>query len=92
MPASTWSRVTPGLSPAATSRAGLGGKRIPALGFAARLAIFLRQRVVGMDLDAEFFAGKDDLDQKRRAASTARGRQAEPGEIAAKSWPSDLPA
>ena len=45
-------------------RAWLSIKSVPALGLAARLAVLVRHVVIGMHLDAEFFAGKDYLDQQ----------------------------
>ena len=72
---STCSIVVPGLSPAATCRARLGSQRIPALGFAARLAILLRHRIVGMHLHAQLFSRKDHLDQQRRVCRRRAGAE-----------------
>ena len=54
-----------GLETCGDLRPGFGRQRVPALGLSAGLAIFLCQTVVGVNLDAELFAGKDDLDEQR---------------------------
>ena len=56
----------PGLEADSDLGAGLCGKSIPALGFASRLAVFLRHFVVGMHLNAELVVGKKNLDEQRR--------------------------
>jgi len=49
------------------TRPGLCRQRIPALGLAARGAILLRHRVIGMHLHAEFVGGKQHLHQQGRS-------------------------
>ena len=92
IPALTSSSVTPGLSPAATCAPGSAAERIPALGLAARFAVLLRHPVVGMHLDAQLFAGEDDLDQQRRTAATAARAPSNAREDSANTSARDLPA
>jgi len=46
----------------------VGRQHVPALGFAARIAVLLRHLVVRMHLDAQLFLGENHLDQQRRCA------------------------
>ena len=62
-----------GLEPNGNLSIGLGGECVPAFGFAAGLAVLLRETVVGMNLDTEFFSRKDDFNKKRRAGAGGVG-------------------
>src|SRR6185312_13966017 len=50
------------------ARAGVGVERVPALGFAARLAILARHGVVRMHLHGELVLGKKQLDEQWKLA------------------------
>ena len=55
-------------------RSGLSVGDVPALSFAPRIAEPLRRGVVGVNLHREFFLGKQELHQQRKALRVARGR------------------
>ena len=57
-----------GLDAERDARPGVGMERVPAFGFAARLAVFPRHGVVGMHLHGELVFGEKQLDEQRKLA------------------------